>query len=172
MSASITQQCANVPDVQTQRALQPVLTEIADRARSVSMTNAGWGIVSAGAEIAKVATAWYGFANGVPVRMTGTYALTTAQVSGLNVATATTNFLGIHMDSASTVTCNLGTPGATLAAARPPVVEGKATLGYIVITAGTTVAFTGGTTALDATNTGMAYGFISPQGMNDPFLTT
>lgn len=74
--------------------------------------------------------------------------------TGINVATGAFALVGAYAQSAGTLAVVAGTAGATINAVGLPVIPSTAfAFGMIVIGGGAT-AFTGGTTALDATNAG------------------
>ena len=168
MQDTVTERVAGLAGGQSQAAILPVLKELADRNNSVSLVNAALAINSAGDVRPLIGTAWYGLAGCVPVTLSASHPFTTAQMSGFNIATAMINVIGIGMDHNSTISFNMGTAGATLAATKfPATVEGVAPIGYMIITAAAGAAFTGGTTALDSTATGAACVYISPIGSFD-----
>ena len=115
---------------------------------------------------------------GSPVAMTGATNSFQGIVKGIPVAIATStdmpalvgsitagsfNVFCFFIDTASVVTVAMGTEGTTLAkVVFPPFPEGKALVGYLVVTYAS--QFVGGTTNLDTATTT----YVSPTGAFDP----
>lgn len=160
---TITRYLQNVADGKDRLALLTVFKALGDRYSSVATTSAGLVIKAGTSTLAKTgATPFQGFANGVPV----TIAAATDMPALTGTITANKfNVYCFFIDSASTVTVAQGTEGATLAAVVfPPFPQGKALVGYLIITHSST--FTGGTTALDTATTV----YVSPVGAFDPAI--
>jgi hypothetical protein len=119
-------------------------------------------IKAGGSTLAKIGAAdYYGIAAGVPVTIAA--ATDMPALTGLTITANTFNIAAFFVDSASTVTAAFGTQGATLAATKfPPFPQGKALVGFLIITHSST--FTGGTTPLDTATTV----YVSPVGPFDP----
>lgn len=129
-------------------AMLNILTSVADRYSSQSLSSAGLAIKAGASAIVKTgASAYYGIASGRIV--TKAAATDMAALSG-TVTNATFNTYSFFIDSAGTLTSAIGTAGATLAACKlAPIPVGKAQLGFVVINPTGTGDFVGGTTALD-----------------------
>lgn len=162
MKNTISQYLANVSDPRSREALRTILNAIAGRLSSCATSTAGLVIKAGTSTLAKTgAAAFAGVANGVPVAIAA--ATDMPALTGLTITAAKFNVACFFIDSASTVTALFGTEGATLAAVKfPEFPEGKALVGYLVITHSST--FTGGTTALDTATTV----YVSPVGAFDP----
>ena len=131
-------------------ALKAILEPIVDLLSCQSMISATI-LPSVGAVTTKMGSvAWYGMASGIPVTIAATTVLP-ALVG--TIAQNTFNVYAYYIDSAGTVTSQMGTAGATLAAVKFPVrPAGKALVGASLFNP-TTGAFIGGTTLADAANT-------------------
>jgi hypothetical protein len=144
-------------------ALRPALTALVDRFSSQATSSAGLVITGAGGTTAKIGTTPFaGTANGVPVAIAAGTSMP-ALVGTIDAGKY--NVFCFFIDSASNVTVEMGTEGATLAGVTfPPFPQKKALVGYLVVTYAS--AFTGGTTALDTATTV----YVSPVGAFDPTL--
>ena len=160
----VNQQVAPMSNMLDKRALLPLFNALADRMSSQATSTAGLVIKAGGGVLAKIGAAdFQGTAQGVPVKIAAS-----TDMPALT-GTITANKFGIYcffIDSASVVTVAQGVEGATLATAKfPPFPEGKALVGYLVITHSAT--FTGNSTALDTATTV----YVSPVGAFDPTIT-
>lgn len=130
-----------------QNAMRPVLFALADRYSSQTLVSAALVIKAGGSAIVKTGAAIYALANGILV--TKASATDMAALAG-SVTNAKFNVYCFYVDSAGTLTSQMGTEGATLAAVVMPTVPvGKAQIGFVVINPTGTGPFVGGTTALD-----------------------
>ena len=131
-------------------SLYNVLGPIGDRYSSQSHTSAGLAIKTGGSALAKTgSTPWVGMARGVPVSIAASTDM--PALSG-SITAGYFNVFCFFIDSAGTVTSQMGTEGATLSAVTfPPFPAGKALVGYLVVTYAST--FVGGTTPLDTATT-------------------
>jgi hypothetical protein len=147
--------------------LRKVLEPIADRLSTQSLISAGLVIKGVGNTLAKTGgSAWYGMAQGKLI--TKGAATDMPALSG-TVVNATFNVFAFFFNAAGTITSQMGTPGATLAAVvvpTPPV--GSGMLGMIVINPTGTGNFVGGTTNLDDATVVPNAAYISCVGAIDP----
>lgn len=163
MQDNIRRIIGSMPAGAPRRELERMLVAIADRFSSQATRTAGLVIKAGGGVLAKIgAAAFEGVANGVPVEIAAS-----TDMPALT-GTITANKFNVYcffVDSASVVTVAQGTEGATLAAVKfPAFPEGKALVGYLIITHSST--FTGNTTPLDTATTV----YVSPVGAFDPTL--
>ena len=163
MLNTIAQELAAVPDVRSRAAQQRVFNAIADRLCSNIQATGGLAIKTGGSALAKTVNTVYYVANGIYG------ALAAADMPALTGLTITANKFNVavfYVDSAGTTTVGFGTEGATAAAVKfPTPPQGKATIGYLMITHSAT--FTGGTTALDTATTV----YVNTVGPFDPSIT-
>lgn len=146
----------------TRRAVRVPMKAIADRLSCQATSSAGLVITAtSGKKVPKVGSvAFAGVVQGVPVAIA---AGTDMPALSGSITAGYYNVFCFFIDRASTVTSAMGIEGATLAAVKfPPFPEGKALVGYIVVTYAS--AFTGNTTALDTATTV----YVSPVGAFDP----
>ena len=150
MTDTIRQWLSGMAVFKDQWSLLNIFGPIGDRYSSQSHTSAGLAISSGGAATAKTgSTAWVGTANGIPVSVA---ASTTMPALSGSITATYFNVFCFFIDSASVATSAMGTEGATLAAVKfPAFPEGKALIGYLVVTYAST--FVGGTTPLDTATT-------------------
>ena len=151
-------------DSKARVALRKILFAIGDRLASQATASAGLVIKTGGSTLAKTgSTAYHGTANGVAVTIAASTDM--PALTGLNITAAYFNVACFFIDQASTVTAVFGVEGSTRALMKfPPFPQGKALVGYLVITYAS--AFTGGTTALDTATTQ----YVSPVGAFDPTI--
>lgn len=135
----------------TQRLLGDRLIELFDRMANHTVSSAGLVIKAGGSAIVKAGSLFHSqLSDGSVGRLLVKPANTDmAALSGV-VMNATHNVFAFFIDNAGTLTSQMGTAGASLAAVTfPTVPAGKACIGYVHINPTGTGNFTGGTTALD-----------------------
>lgn len=148
-------------------ALLKVLNPIGDRLSSQSLNSAGLAIKAGGSAIVKTgASAYYAVAGGILV----TKAAATDMAALVGTVTADAfNVYCFFCNSAGTLSSQMGTEGATLAAVKfPPIPEGSALLGFLVINPTGTGDFVGGTTPLDDATVVPNAAYVNVQGAFDP----
>ena len=164
MQDTITRHLAGVASSGDKAALLPILKAIGDRMSSQATSTAGLVISSTTTKAKTGAAAFQGVANGVPVTIA---AATDMPALTGTITAGSYNVYCFFIDSASTVTVAQGTEATTLAGVKfPEFPEGKALVGYLIITYAST--FTGGTTALSTATTV----YVSPVGAFDPNILT
>lgn len=169
MQNTIQQYLTAVPDSLSRRGLQLIFAPIGDRYSTVMLSTAGLVIKAGGSAIVKTgAAAFYALAGGTLV--TKAAATDMAALSG-TVTNAKFNVFVFYIDSAGTLTSQMGTEGATLAAVvfpEPP--QFKAIVGFVVINPTGTGNFVGGTTPLDDATVAPNAAYVSPVGAWDPTI--
>lgn len=162
MQDTISRYLQGLADVKDARFLQFVTNPIGDRYSSQPLTSAGLVIKAGGSTLAKTGSAdFYASVQGILVKIAASTDMTA--LTGLVISANNFNVACFFVDSAGTVTVAFGTQGATLGAAVfPQFPQGKALVGFLIITHSAT--FTGGTTALDTATTV----YVSPLGPFDP----
>lgn len=160
MQDSLMQHLSGVPNDSTRRALRIPLRALVDRLSTQATATAGL-VISATTTKAKIgATPFAGVVQGIPV------AIAAGTDMPALVGDITAGSYAIYcffIDTASTVTVIKGKEGTTLAKAQfPDFPEGKALVGYLVITYAS--AFIAGTTVLSTATTV----YVSPVGAFDP----
>lgn len=146
-------------------ALRPILVALADRVSSQSLTSAALVIKAGGSAIVKSGAAYYGLARGILVNKATSTDM--AALAG-TVANAKFNVYCFYIDSAGTLTSQMGTEGATLAAVVMPTVPvGKAQIGFVVINPTGTGDFVGGTTPLDDATVVPTAAYVNTLGVFD-----
>lgn len=157
MIDTITRFLSAIPDAATRRAVRNVVRPGVDRLSSQALTTAGLVINGAGATFAKTGAApCYACAAGKLVMIPAGTALPAP--TGLAIPAGSTAVASFYTDSAGNITMQGSTPAALLPSVTwPEPLPGQALIGLLIITA--SGAFTGGTTALDATTTTV---FVSP----------
>ena len=168
MQDTVTRYLQNLRDQLNRAALVPVINGMADRFSTQSLTSAGLVIKAGGSAIVKGGSAYYGVAQGILVNKTANTDM--AALSG-TVTNATFNIFCFYVDSAGTLTSQMGTAGSTLAAVKFPVLPvGKAQIGFVVINPTGTGDFVGGTTALDDATVVPTAAYINTIGPFDPSI--
>lgn len=147
--------------------LRALVNPLADRYSTQSLVSAGLVIKAGGSALVKTgASAWYGVVQGKLV--TKAAATDMAALSG----TVTADMFNVYcffVDSAGTLSSAMGTEGATLAAVKfPPLPEGKAVIGFVIINPTGTGNFVGGTTALDDVTVVPTAAYVNAIGPFDP----
>lgn len=147
MQDTITQNLNAMASERDKAALRPILNALGNDA-SQSLNSAGLVIKAGGSTLVKTgASAWYGIVAGTLV--TKGAATDMAALSG-TVTNAKFNVFCYFVDAAGTLTSQMGTEGATLAALKfPAFVPTKTLIGFTIINPTGTGNFVGGTTALD-----------------------
>jgi hypothetical protein len=149
------------------KMLHAILNPIADRYSTQALRSAGLVIKGAGEGVAKIgATDFYAVVQGVLVKIA---ASTDMPALVGTVAADAFNVYCFYVDKAGTTTSAMGTAGASLAAVKfPPLPEGKALIGFIIINPTGTGDFVGGTTDLDDATVVPNAVYVSPTGPFDP----
>lgn len=162
---------AGAPGGLLQSTLRSLLTPLFDRESSNCLTSAGLVIKAGGSALAKTGAAiTYALANGI---LRAIAAATDMPALVGTVANATFNVFCFFIDSAGTVTSQMGVAGASLAAMQfPQVPLGKAMIGFVVINPTGTGSFVGGTTALDDATVVPNAAFVNTIGGFDPYVLT
>lgn len=136
-------------DVRQREALRRMLSAVADRLASRANAAGGLAIKTGGSALAKTVNAITYVASGKHVALA---AQDMPALTGLAISAGKYNVAVFYGDSAGALSVGFGTEGASAAAVKfPTPPEGKATLGYLLITYAS--AFTGGTTPLDTATT-------------------
>lgn len=148
-------------------ALDKILTPIGDRLSTQSLTSAGLVIKVGGSALVKTgASAFYALVKGKLV--TKAAATDMAALAG-TVTNAAFNVFCFFIDSAGNLTSAMGVEGATLAAVQfPPIPEGKAMIGLVIINPTGTGNFVGGTTPLDDATVVPNAAYVNTIGSLDP----
>jgi len=148
MIGTIRQWLSGMASSKDGESLRMVLNPIADSVSTCSLSSAGLVIKAGASAIVKTgASAYYASVRGKLV--TKGAATDMAALSG-TVTNAKFNVYCFFVDGAGTLTSAMGAEGATLAAVTfPPLPEGKAMIGFVIINPTGTGNFVGGTTALD-----------------------
>lgn len=171
MIGTIRQWLAGIADSGSSYALQQVLNPIGDRVSTQSLSSAGLVIKAGGSALVKTgASACYASCKGKLV--TKGAATDMAALAG-TVTNAKFNVFAFFIDSAGTLTSAMGIEGATLLAVLfPPIPEGKAMLGFVIINPTGTGNFVGGTTALDDGTVIPTAAYVNTVGAFDPTVLT
>lgn len=127
--------------------LMPMLVALGDRMATQVLSTPGLAIKTGGSAIVKAGTLFYAAVQGVLVKV----AANTDQSALVGTVTnAKFNVFCFFLDKAGTGTSAMGVEGASLATVKwPPMPEGKALIGFVIINPTGTGNFVGGTTALD-----------------------
>lgn len=167
MLATISQYLAGVNDARSRKAIQDIVNPIADRVSTLCLSSAGLVIKAGASAIVKAGTVFYASAQGVLVTKAANTDM--AALSG-TVTNAKFNVYAFFIDKAGTLTSAMGTEGTTLAAVIfPPLPQGKALIGFVVINPTGTGPFVGGTTALDDATVVPTAVYVNTNGCNlDP----
>ena len=150
MTDTVTRWLSNIYPERTRAYLTGVLKPLADRYSSQSLITAGLAIKAGGGVLVKIGSAdYYAAASGVLVKI----AASTDMPALVGVITAASyNVFCFFVDSAAAVTVAMGTEATTIGSVKfPPFPEGKALIGWILVTHSST--FTGNTTPLDTATT-------------------
>jgi hypothetical protein len=152
----------------TQYIIRNLFFPLFARQTSRALNSAGLVIKTGGSAVAKTGSAaCYLLANGILQKIAA--ATDMPALSG-TVANAAFNVFCFFIDSAGTVTSQIGTAGATLAAVQfPQFAVKQALVGFIVINPTGTGDFVGGTTALDDGTVVPNAAYVSAIGGFDPY---
>lgn len=155
------------PNGTAQTVLRTLFRPLFERQIGLMLSTAGLVIKAGGSALAKSgASAAYGLANGILQKIAASTDM--PALSG-TVVNATFNVFCFFIDSAGTVTSQMGTAGATLAAVKfPQIPNGSALVGFIIINPTGTGDFVGGTTALDDGTVAPNAVYVSPVAGFDP----
>lgn len=167
MIDTITRYLQGVASNTDRKNLRVILSALGDRLSSQSLNSAGLVIKAGASAIVKTgASAYYAVAQGKLV--TKAAATDMAALVG-TVTNAKFNVYCFYVDSAGTLTSQMGTEGATLAAVVWPAIPvGTAQLGFIVVNPTGTGNFVGDTTALDDATVVPNVAYVNTQGAFDP----
>ena len=168
MQNRIIQYLSNVTNAMTKEAMGNILTFIADRFSSVSITTAGLLISANTTKVKTGAADYYASAKGVLVKIV---AGTDMPALVGTVTNAKFNVFCFFVDSAGVTSVAMGTEGATLAAMKwPDFPLNKCPIGWVLINPIGAGNFIGGTTTLvDVTVVPNAV-YMSPIGAVDPTI--
>lgn len=155
-------------DTQHRWNLRKIIEPLFDRQTSLPLTSAGLVIHGAASALAKTgSSATYLLANGILQKIA---ASTDMPALVGTVTNATFNVFCFFIDSAGTVTSQIGIQGSTLAKVKfPQMPKQKALVGFIIINPTGTGDFVGGTTALDDGTVVPNAVYISPTTGFDPY---
>ena len=151
MNDTLTRWLSEVGSSKDRAHLREILKPIVDRLSCQSHSSAGLEITAGGGTTAQIGSGstWHGVVKGIS--LTKAAGTDMPALSG-SITAASFNIFCFFIDSAGTVTSAMGTEGTTRALVTfPPIPEGKAMIGYLVVTYAS--AFVGGTTALDTATT-------------------
>lgn len=148
MTDTMTRWLEGVRDYTTQWSLRRLIEPLVDRESTLALNSAGLVIHGSASALVKTgSSATYLLVNGVMVKIA---ASTDMPALVGTVTNATFNVFCFFIDQSGTVTSQMGTQGATLAAvAFPQFPKQKALVGFIIVNPTGTGDFVGGTTALD-----------------------
>lgn len=169
MQGTVAQFLAGVADYSDQAALRPILQNMADRLSCATFQSAALRIKGGSASaIVQTNAVWSGLVNGTLVQKAS--ATDCAALVG-TVTNAKFNVYAHFIDSAGTLTSQMGTEGATLAAVVfPQIPVNKTVVGYVVINPTGTGNFVGGTTVLDDVTVVPNAVFVNTIGPFDPTI--
>jgi len=165
---TMTRWLEGVKDYTTKYNLRSLLRPLFDRQTSLAVVTAGLVIKAGASALAKTgASSSYYLANGILQKISA--ATDMPALSG-TVTNAKFNVYCFFIDQTGTVTSQMGTEGATLAALKfPQFPTKKALVGFIIINPTGTGNFVGGTTALDDATVVPNAVYVSPIGGFDPW---
>lgn len=163
MIDTVTRYISQLHDKRDRENLRPIVEGIADALSCQSMERAAIA-ASVGATTVKIgAVDWYGIAQG---KLQKVAAATVLPALSGTIAQNTFNVYCFYIDSAGTVTSQMGTAGATKDLIKFPTRPvGKTLIGAAMFNP-TTAAFIGGTTLADAANTNIVG--LNTMGAFDP----
>jgi hypothetical protein len=147
MKGTIFRWLDGIADTRSKQGLRAVLGGIGDRMSCKALTTPGLAIKAGGGVLVKAGTAFYAW---VGDRLVAVAANTDQAALSGTVTNAKFNVFCFFLDRAGTCTSAMGVEGATLGAVKfPPIPEGKALIGFVIINPTGTGNFVGNTTALD-----------------------
>lgn len=152
-------------DIAQKRTLERLLKPTISGSVSQALTTAGLVIAAGGSTLAKIgASDFYAIVDGALVKIAA--ATNMPALTGFGISQSAYNVVLFVVDQGGTVSALLGIEGADIAhVVFPTIPEGKALVGFLLITYGAG-AFVGGTTALDTATTL----YFSPTGAVNPGL--
>lgn len=158
-----------VPDEKTKDALRYVLTPIADRASTQTLSSPGLAIKAGASALVKAGSQFHAW---VVDRMVRVAANTDQAALAGTVTNAKFNVYCFFLDRAGTGTSAMGVEGATIGALKfPPLPEGKSLTGFVIINPTGTGNFVGGTTALDDATVVPNAVYVNTVGLFDPTVS-
>lgn len=169
MLATTRQYLEAAPSEGVRKAVEVPLTQVSDTISSQTVQS-GAIRISGGSASALVQTnaIYYGIALGKLVKIAS--ATNLPALVG-TVANGTFNVFSFSVNSAGTVSVNLGAPSTTLGGVTfPQTQDGNASIGFVIINPTGTGAFIGGTTALDDATVVPNAVFINTLGPFDPTI--
>lgn len=147
MQGNITRWLASVADAAARNSLIKVLSPIGDRISTQVLSSPGLAIKAGGSALVKAGSQFHAFIGGILVRVAAN--TDRAALAG-TVTNAKFNVYCFFLDRAGASTSAMGAEGATIGAVKfPPIPEGKAFEGFVIINPTGTGNFVGGTTPLD-----------------------
>lgn len=165
MKGTITQYLAGVASERDRAHLRGILAPIGDRLSTQALRNSTLVIGTDSTTVPKTGAADSYFS--VKGKLVNIAAGTAMPTLVGTVALSTSNVFCFFVDDAGAVTSEMGTGAADIVdIVFPPFPEGKALIGFVLVTQSGGGAFTGGTTGLDDGTTTDVY--ASPTGSFDP----
>ena len=147
MESTVAQLINGIPDPSARNSLRKLINAIADRKSCIMITTAALVIKAGASALVKTGAAFYAVVEGKLV--TKAAATDMAALAG-TVLNATFNVFVYYMDSAGTLSTQMGTAGATLGQVTfPPTPERRVIIGFTIINPTGAGSFVGGTTAID-----------------------
>lgn len=168
MQDTVSRWLAGLSSERDRAFLRAILNPIADRLSTQVLSTPGLAIKAGGSAIVKAGTAFNAFVQGKLVKVSAN----TDQAALVGTVTnAKFNVFCFFLDGSGTGTTAMGTEGATRAAiVWPPIPEGKAMIGFVLINPTGTGNFVGGTTALDDATVVPNAEYVNTLGAFDPSI--
>lgn len=171
MIGTIRQWLSGIGSAADRAALDKVLTPIGDRISTQTLSTAGLAIKAGASAIVKTGASACQYA--IKGKLGSIAAATDQAALSGTVTNAKFNVFAFFVDAAGTGTSAMGIEGATLGAVVfPPIPEGKAMLGFVIINPTGTGNFVGGTTALDDATVVPNAVYVNTIGPFDPTILT